>query len=144
MVASASAAEDEGRWVKPKGRPAVHGFKAHIGAYAATALVEKFAITPTNIHDGHAGPDVVPDDSGEVFAYSAYRGPHFAEAVRSRGGTPRIVVTGMWGRDAAELQARLAAWNQPIHRVRGRVEKIFGTWKRFGEYRRPSTRTRIS
>ncbi|WP_245424616.1 transposase [Sinorhizobium sp. BJ1] len=26
--------------------------------------------------------------------------------------------------------ARLDAWNQPIHRIRGRIEKIFGTWKR--------------
>ena len=26
--------------------------------------------------------------------------------------------------------ARLDAWNQPIHRVRSRIEKIFGTWKR--------------
>ncbi|MER9895804.1 transposase [Mesorhizobium sp. M0119] len=24
----------------------------------------------------------------------------------------------------------LEAWNQPIHRIRGRIEKIFGTWKR--------------
>jgi IS5 family transposase len=36
----------------------------------------------------------------------------------------------MWGRDEAETQARLEAWNQPIHRIRGRIEKIFGTWKR--------------
>ena len=36
----------------------------------------------------------------------------------------------MWGRDEAEVQARLEAWNQPIHRVRARIEKIFGTWKR--------------
>jgi Transposase DDE domain len=26
--------------------------------------------------------------------------------------------------------ARLEAWNQRIHRIRGRIEKIFGTWKR--------------
>jgi IS5 family transposase len=26
--------------------------------------------------------------------------------------------------------ARLEAWNRPIHRIRGRIEKIFGTWKR--------------
>jgi IS5 family transposase len=32
----------------------------------------------------------------------------------------------MWGRDEAEMQARLEAWNQPIHRIRGRIEKIFG------------------
>ena len=36
----------------------------------------------------------------------------------------------MWGRDERETLARLDAWNQPIHRVRGRIEKIFGTWKR--------------
>ncbi|MER8656214.1 transposase [Mesorhizobium sp. M0847] len=36
----------------------------------------------------------------------------------------------MWGRDEAEIRARLEAWNQPIHRIRGRIEKIFGTWKR--------------
>lgn len=51
-------------------------------------------------------------------------------AVRSRGGIPRIVATGMWGRDEQETLARLAAFNTPIHRVRARIEKIFGTWKR--------------
>jgi hypothetical protein len=28
-----------------------------------------------------------------------------------------------------ETLARLEAWNRPIHRIRGRIEKIFGTWK---------------
>ena len=36
----------------------------------------------------------------------------------------------MWGRDEKETLARLDAWNLPIHRVRARIEKIFGTWKR--------------
>lgn len=36
----------------------------------------------------------------------------------------------MWGRDEQETLARLHAWNQPTHRVRGRIEKIFATWKR--------------
>jgi len=130
IIASASEADDEGRWVKHKGRAAVHGFKAHVGADATTALVEKIQVTPANVNDGRAGPQALPDDPGEVFADSAYRGPHFGQAVRARGGTPRIIATGMWGRDEAEVQVRLAAWNQPIHRVRGRIEKIFGTWKR--------------
>jgi IS5 family transposase len=65
-----------------------------------------------------------------VFADRVYRGSHFGDAVRARGGTPYVVATGMWGRDQAEVQARLQAWNQPIHRVRARIEKIFGTWKR--------------
>ena len=130
IIASASEGDPEGRWVKHKGRAAVHGFKAHVGADAATALVEKIQVTPASVNDGRAGPDALPDDPGEVFADSAYRGPHFGSAVRAKGGTPRIIATGMWGRDEAEVQVRLAAWNQPIHRVRARIEKIFGTWKR--------------
>jgi IS5 family transposase len=35
----------------------------------------------------------------------------------------------MWGRDEKETLRKLHAWNQPIYRVRGRIEKIFGTWK---------------
>jgi IS5 family transposase len=36
----------------------------------------------------------------------------------------------MWGSDEQETLARLDAHNAPIHRVRGRIEKIFGAWKR--------------
>lgn len=130
IIASASEGDGEAHWVKHKGKPAVHGFKAHVGADADTALVEEVSITAANINDGKAGPDALPDNPGEVFADSAYRGSHFGDAVRARGGTPRIVATGMWGRDEAETLKRLNAWNRPIHHVRSRIEKIFGTWKR--------------
>lgn len=130
IIASASEDDDEGHWVKHKGRPAVHGFKAHVGADADTALVEEIAVTPANINDGKAGPDALPENPGDVYADSAYRGDHFGKAVIAKGGTPRVIATGMWGRDEAGIRARLEAWNRPIHRVRGRIEKIFGTWKR--------------
>lgn len=71
IIASASEADDEGRWVKHKGKPAVHGFKAHVGTDADTALVEEIAVTPANVNDGRAGPDALPDNPGEVFADSA-------------------------------------------------------------------------
>ena len=108
----------------------MYGFKAHVGADASTALVEQVAVTPANVNDGRAGPDALPDDPGEVFADSAYRGSHFANAVRAKGGSPRIAAIAMWGRDEQETLARLDAWNAPIHRIRARIEKIFGTWKR--------------
>lgn len=130
IIASASEDDSEAHWVKHKGKRAVHGFKAHVGADAETALVEEIAVTPANVNDGKAGPDAVPADPGEVFADSAYRGRPFGDAVRAKGGTPRVAATGMWGRDEDETRARLQAWNQPIHRVRARIEKIFGTWKR--------------
>lgn len=79
--------------------------------------------------NGRLSPGL-PDDPGEVFADSAYRGNHFGDAVRAKGGVPRIVATGMWARDEAEILKRLDTWNRPIHRVRGRIEKFFGTGKR--------------
>ena len=130
IIASASENDGEGHWVKHKGKPAVHGFKAHVGADADTALVEEIAVTSANVNDGKAGPDALPDNPGDVYADSAYRGDHFGKAVIARGGRPRVIATGMWGRDETEVRARLDAWNQPIHRIRGRIEKIFGTWKR--------------
>jgi IS5 family transposase len=130
IIASASKDDDEARWVKHRGRGAVHGFKAHVGADADTALVEAVSVTPANVNDGREGPAALPDDPGDVFADSAYRGQHFTDAVRAKGGVPRVAATAMWGRDEAETLARLAAWNGAIQRVRARVEKIFGTWKR--------------
>jgi IS5 family transposase len=87
VIASASEEDGEARWVKHKGRAAVHGFKAHVGADANTALVEEVAVTPANVNDGKAGPDALPDAPGEVFADSAYRGKTFREAVRVKGGS---------------------------------------------------------
>lgn len=130
IIASASEDDDDARWVKHNGKRAVHGFKAHVGADADTALVEKLSVTSANINDGKAGPEALPDNPGEVFADSAYRGSHFRDAVRAKGGIPRIVATGVWARTEEEAQAWLHQLNQPIHRVRGRIEKIFGTWKR--------------
>ena len=111
IIASASEGDDDARWVKHKGKPAVHGFKAHVGADADTVLIEEVAVTPANINDGRAGPDALPDAPGEVSADSAYRGAHFREAVRAKGGTPHIAVTGMWGSDEQQTLARLAAFN---------------------------------
>lgn len=109
IIASASERDDDARWVKHKGKPAVHGFKAHVGADADTALVEKISVTPANVNDGRAGADALPDDPGEVFADSAYRGPHFADAVRAKGGTSRIVATSVW----AKTQEEATAWLMP-------------------------------
>ncbi|KQN00106.1 transposase [Sphingobium sp. Leaf26] len=130
IITSASEDDGDARWVKHKGKRAVHGFKAHVGADADTALVEEVSVTSANVNDGKAGPEALPDNPGEVFADSAYRGSHFRDALRAKGGIARIVATGMWGRDEQETLRKLQEWNQPIHRVRGRIEKIFGRWKR--------------
>jgi IS5 family transposase len=113
------------QWLK-----ATHGFKAHVSANAETALVEALTVTPGNVHDGRAGGAALPEKPGEVYADSAYRGKVFGTAPRARGGTPRIVATGMWGRPGDDTLRKLRRQNDAIQRVRYRIEKIFGTWQR--------------
>ncbi|MCI0754847.1 transposase [Roseomonas vastitatis] len=36
----------------------------------------------------------------------------------------------MWGRPGDDTLRKLRRWNSAIQRVRCRIEKIFGTWKR--------------
>jgi transposase, IS5 family len=131
VIASASEADGEAGWSGHRARKAIHGYKAHVAADADTGLVERVDVTPGNVHDGRAGCAVVPDDPGLVYADSAYRGARFAEAVRARGGMTRVAPTSYWGRAGdEEAAATFAAEVRAIQRVRSRIEKIFGTWKR--------------
>jgi transposase, IS5 family len=93
-------------------------------------LVEKLDVTPGNVHDGRAGGDAVPENPGDVYADSAYRGQVFGSAVRARGGTPRIALIAMWDKPGDDTLSKLRRWNYSVQRIRCRVEKIFGTWKR--------------
>jgi transposase, IS5 family len=131
VIASASEEDREAGWSGHRARKAVHSYKAHVAADADTGLVERVDVTPGNVHDGRAGGAVVPDDPGLVYADSAYRGSRFAEAVRERGGVARVAPTAYWGREGDEAAAAaFAAEVKAIQRVRSRIEKIFGTWKR--------------
>ena len=131
VIASASQGDGEAGWSGHRNRKAIHGYKAHVAADADTALVEVVEVTPGNVHDSRAGSAVVPDDPGQVFADSAYRGTAFAGAVTAKGGTPRVASNAFWARESDHDAARrYMAMQKEIHRVRARIEKIFGTWKR--------------
>ena len=130
VIRSASQADADARWSGHRSRRAIHGYKAHIGADADTALVEKLDVTPGNVHDGRAGGEALPENPGEVYADTAYRGEAFGSAVRAKGGTPRIALTAMWGKPGDDTLCKLRRWNYSVQRARCRVEKIFGTWKR--------------
>jgi IS5 family transposase len=130
VIASASFRDEEAAWAGHKRRKAIHGFKAHVAADADTALVEELTVTPGNVNDGCAGGEVLPDEPGHVYADSAYPGTTFASSVQSKGGSPRVVQTGVWGRPGGNALRKLRAWNHHVQHVRCRIEKIFGTWKR--------------
>jgi IS5 family transposase len=70
VIGSAGHQDKEAAWSGHRTRKAVHGYKAHVGADAETALVEEVSITPGNLHDGRADGGALPDNPGEVFADS--------------------------------------------------------------------------
>lgn len=130
VIRSASEADADARWSGHRARRAIHGYKAHVGADAETALVEELDVTSGNVHDGRAGGGALPDSPGIVYADSAYRGETFGSAVRARGGTPHVVLTAMWGMPGDDTMQKLRRWNHGVQRIRCRIEKILGTWKR--------------
>ena len=136
IIASASKDDEDARWIKHRNRKAVHGYKAPVACDEDTALIEKVVVTPANVNDGKAGRGIIPENPGDVYADSAYRGPRFRDAVEQRGGRARVVVTAVWARDEDDGAAKLKAINGPIHKVRCRIEKIFGTCKQHYGLRR--------
>lgn len=118
--------------MKHKNTRAVHGFKAHVCADADRALIEEVVVTPANVNDGKAGPEALPDEPGDTFADSAYRGRSFSDAVRAKGGRARVVGAGDVGTQRegnSETIARLEPADPPgprAHRkdLRNRQAKL--------------------
>ena len=129
VIASASKNKDEeARWVKHRGKPAAHGYKAHVASDEEGGIVRIVEITPANVNDGRMLEAVLPESPGAVYADLAYASAANETRIRAAGGCSRLPGRGVWGDEAA--LARLQAWNLQVGQVRRRIEKIFGTWKR--------------
>ena len=125
LLASASIRKDgEARWAGHRCRKPVHGYKAHVATDQDAGLIRGVEITTANVHDAAEFEDA----PGDVYGDSASAGSRSEAAIRACGGTPRIVHTGTWG--GADALARLEAHNADVHRIRYRIEKVFGTCKR--------------
>lgn len=126
LIASASLRHDsEARWAGHRRRQPVHGYKAHAATDKAGDIIRAVEVTTANVHDGAMLETVLPEDPGEVYADLGYDSQTNRTAVTAAGGQPRIAQRGGWGPPGA-----LELWNRDIGRVRGRIEKVFGTWKR--------------
>jgi transposase, IS5 family len=128
VIASASPHDEEARWVGHRRKAPIHGFKAHVASDKDGGIVRVVEVTPANVNDGRMLAAVLPDQPGEVYADLAYESHASDERIRQAGGRPCLPAKGIWGDEAA--RARLESWNREVGRVRRRIEKIFGTWKR--------------
>ncbi|HRQ36208.1 MAG TPA: IS5 family transposase [Chiayiivirga sp.] len=129
LIASASIRHDgEARWAGHRRRKPTHGYKAHVATDEAAGLVRGVEVTTANVHDAAELEAVLPPEPGDVYGDSAFAGRSTEAVIRARGGTPQVVHTGTWG--GPEALVRLQAHNAAVRRVRCRIEKVFGTWKR--------------
>jgi transposase, IS5 family len=129
LIPSASIRHDgEARWAGHRRRKPVHGYKAHVATDEGAGLVRGVEVTTANVHDAAELEAVLPPEPGEVYGDSAFAGDRAWQVIRARGGMPCIVHTHTWG--GPEALARLEAHNAAVRRVRCRIEKVFGTWKR--------------
>ena len=107
----------------------MHGYKAHVATDQDAGLVLGVEVTTANVHDAAELDAVLPPEPGDVYGDSAFTGGAAERVIIGRGGQPRTVWTGIWGR-GPEALARLEAHNAAVRRVRCRIEKVFGTCKR--------------
>jgi transposase, IS5 family len=129
LLPSASIRADaDARWAGHRRRKPTHGYKAHVATDEAAGLVRAVEVTTANVHDAAELAAVLSDEPGKVYADSAFAGRKAENIIRARGGIPWTVGTGTWG--GAEALARLQAHNAAVRRIRCRIEKVFGTWKR--------------
>jgi IS5 family transposase len=130
LIPSASIrADSEACWAGHRRRKPVHGYKAHVATDEGAGLVRGVEVTTANVHDAAELDAVLPPEPGDVYGDSAFTGETAERVIIGRGGQPRTVWTGIWGR-GPEALARLEAHNAAVRRVRCRIEKVFGTCKR--------------
>jgi len=121
----------EAAWVKHKSRAPAHGYKAHICADKDTGIIRTVETTPANEADVAVAPSIIPDRPGEVYGDRAYDALSVEAAIEASGGTSKLMRKGHRWLPAKKLEAH----NRPLRKIRSRIEKIFGTWKRSYRFR---------
>jgi transposase, IS5 family len=130
LIPSVSIRHDgEARWAGHRRRKPVHGYKAHVATDQDAGLIRGVEVTTANVHDAAELGAVLPPEPGDVFGDRAFSGGPAERVIIGHGGRPRAVWTSIWG-SGPEALARLDAHNDAVRRVRCRIEKVFGTWKR--------------
>ena len=104
-----------------------YGYKAHVAADGAHTLIRKADLSAASVHDSQRFAAVVAGDEQKVYADKAYHSRARTAWLKTRGIVNGILRRGARGHPLSAAAHRL---NRVLGAVRGRVEKIFGHWKR--------------
>ncbi len=130
IIGSAAKGDHAATWVRPRTRAPAHGYKAHIAADKDTGIIRDVATAPANQPDVSIAP-AIPDAPSEVYADRAYDARSVEKTIEAAGGTSKLMRKGHRHLPAERMEAH----NRPLRRIRARIEKIFGTWKRSYRFR---------
>jgi IS5 family transposase len=126
----------EARWAGHRRRKPSHGDTAQVATDQAAVLIRGVEVTTATVDDADQVQAVLPAEPGEVYGgdrrsaagHCAVAGRSAERVIIAQAGTPQVVRSGTWGRP--EALAQLKAHNARVQRIRCRIEKVFGTWKR--------------
>lgn len=104
-----------------------YGYKAHVAADGEHTLIRKADLSAASVHDSQRFTAVVTGDEEKVYADKAYHSRARTAWLHARGIANGILRRGARGHPLSAAAHRL---NRALGTVRGRVEKIFGHWKR--------------
>ena len=79
----------------------------HVATDAGASLLRGVEVTTADVHDAAELEAVLPSETEDIYADSAFAGARASQAIRSRGGMPRFAYTHSWG--GREARARLEA-----------------------------------
>ncbi len=123
-----SERDPEAGWTK-KGGQYHHGYKVHVSMDKDSGLINKTKVTSADVHDSQALLECLDEDDGQVYADKAYDKEEDRKVLRKNQIKPRLM-RRTYQSDTDIKKARKANLNKAIGKVRGAVEKFFGTTKR--------------
>lgn len=128
--AGKSEIDPEAEWVC-KGTKRYFGYKAHVAVDADSGIIRKAILTKAKAHEGHVLKDVLPLDQEWVYADKAYESKANSKLLKEKGFKNGIM-------NKASLRVKLKSMhhlrNRLISKTRAKIEKTFGTFKRWYGY----------
>lgn len=109
-----------------KGNQWYFGMKMHIGADSLSKLIHSVVVTPANVHDKHALPDLLHGQERRVYADAGYAGQQ--DTIHELAPQARAFVNER-AYGGKKLTPRQKQRNRNKSRIRARVEHAFGVIK---------------
>ena len=118
--------DTEAGWTK-KGKTYRYGYKAHVSCDKESGLIKRVIATSADVHDSQVFKQLLSEDDPSAMADKAYGCAENRQFLEECGLTDELMYKAVRGKPLKNWQKWL---NKIWSRKRGRVEAIFGTWKR--------------